>query len=156
MDGRILGLKNMPRILNLFFGDSRFGNGFCRGRFTAATDPIMEPRSLTHRQCLTGQQHRLRHVFMTWELLMERFMYFAILESAAFCFGQTVHVSQDEETVRRFADDFSAAFSQNDAAALDRMTAPDYTFVTPTGTIQNKEQRVEPIRSGDLKYDYAK
>ena len=44
--------------------------------------------------------------------------------------------------------------SQN--AALDRMTAPDYTFVTPTGTIQNREQRVAPIRSGDLKYDYAK
>ena len=75
---------------------------------------------------------------------------------SSFCFGQTSHVSQDEETVRKFVDDFSAAFSQNDAAALDRMTAPDYTFVTPTGTIQNKEQRVAPIRSGDLKYDYAK
>ena len=86
---------------------------------------------------------------------MKRFMYFAILASAAFCFGQTAHVSQDEETVRKFVDDFSAAFSQNDAAALDRMTAPDYTFVTPTGTIQNKEQRVAPIRSGDLKYNYA-
>jgi ketosteroid isomerase-like protein len=87
---------------------------------------------------------------------MKRFIYFAILASAAFCFGQTAHVSQDEETVRRFVDDFSAAFSQNDAAALDRMTAPDYTFVTPTGAIQNKEERVAPIRSGDLKYDYAK
>jgi ketosteroid isomerase-like protein len=87
---------------------------------------------------------------------MKRFMYFAILASAAFCVGQTAHVSQDEEAVRKFVDDFSTAFSQNDAAALDRMTAPDYTFVTPTGTIQNKEQRVAPIRSGDLKYDYAK
>jgi ketosteroid isomerase-like protein len=87
---------------------------------------------------------------------MKRFIYFAILASAAFCFGQTAHVSQDEETVRRFVDDFSAAFSQNDAAALDRMTAPDYTFVTPTGTIQNKEERVAQVRSGDLKYDYAK
>ena len=87
---------------------------------------------------------------------MKRFMCFAILASAAFCFGQTAHVSQDEETARKFVDDFSAAFSQNDAAALDRMTASDYTFVTPTGTIQNKEQRVAPIRSGDLKYDCAK
>jgi hypothetical protein len=72
-------------------------------------------------------------------------MYFAILASAAFCFGQTAHVSQDEETVRKFVDDFSAAFSKNDASALDRMTAPDYTFVTPTGTIQNKEQRVAHV-----------
>jgi ketosteroid isomerase-like protein len=86
---------------------------------------------------------------------MKRFMYFAILASATFCFGQTTHVSQDEETARKFVDDFSAAFSQNDAAALDWMTAPDSTFVTPTGTIQNKEQRVAPIRPGDLKYDYA-
>jgi hypothetical protein len=30
-----------------------------------ATVPIMEPASLTYRQCLTGQQRRLRHVFMT-------------------------------------------------------------------------------------------
>ena len=36
------------------------------------------------------------------------------------------------------------------------MTAPDSTFVAPTGTIRNKEQRVAPMRSGDLKYDYAK
>ncbi|HXC95480.1 MAG TPA: nuclear transport factor 2 family protein [Edaphobacter sp.] len=87
---------------------------------------------------------------------MKRFVYFAILASAAFCFGQTAHVSRDEEMVRKFVDDFSAAFSQNDAAALDRMTASDYTFVTPTGTIQNKEERMAPIRSGDLKYEYAK
>jgi hypothetical protein len=26
-DGRFLGAKNMPRILDLFLGDSRFGNG---------------------------------------------------------------------------------------------------------------------------------
>ena len=87
---------------------------------------------------------------------MRRFMYLVVLASAALCFGQAAHVSQDEQTVRKFVDDFSTAFSQNDAAALDRMTAPDYTFVTPTGTIQNKEQRVVPIRSGALKYDYAK
>jgi ketosteroid isomerase-like protein len=86
---------------------------------------------------------------------MKRFVYFIVLASV-FCFGQIAHASQDEQTVRRFVDDFSAAFSQNDAAALDRMTASDYTFVTPTGTIQNKEQRVAPIRSGALKYDYAK
>ena len=87
---------------------------------------------------------------------MKRFVYVVILASAAFCFGQTTHVGPDEQAVRKFVDDFSAAFSQNDAAALDRMTAPDYTFVTPTGTIQNKEQRVAPIRSGALKYEYAK
>jgi len=41
--------------------------------------------------------------------------------------------------------------------ALDRMTAPDYTFVTSDGNDSaTKEQRVAPIRSGDLKYDYAK
>ena len=87
---------------------------------------------------------------------MKRLMYFVILASAVFCFGQTARVSQDEQTVRKFVDDFSAAFSHNDVAALDRMTVPDYTFVTPTGAIQNKEQRVAPIRSGALKYDYAK
>jgi hypothetical protein len=28
VDGAVLGLKNMPRFLCLFFSDSRFGNGF--------------------------------------------------------------------------------------------------------------------------------
>ena len=29
------GVENMPRILDLFFGHSRFGNGFLTGRFAA-------------------------------------------------------------------------------------------------------------------------
>ena len=62
----------------------------------------------------------------------------------------------DERAVRHFIDEFAAAFNRNDAAALDRLTASDYTFVTPSGSIQNKEQRMAPMKSGNLKYESVK
>lgn len=85
----------------------------------------------------------------------------------AFCFGQAAAAppltqperardGNDERAVRQFIDEFAAAFSSNDAATLDRLTATDYTFVTPAGGIQDKAQRLAPIKSGDLKYDSVK
>lgn len=62
----------------------------------------------------------------------------------------------EEQAVQRFVDDFAAAFSANDANAVDRLTTPDYTFVTPAGGVQSAEQRIAPLRSGDLKYESVK
>jgi ketosteroid isomerase-like protein len=93
-------------------------------------------------------------------LTMKRIFSAALLLPAVLvvCFGQaaqreTTHVGSDERGVRQFIDDFAAAFSRNDAAALDSLTAPGYTFVTPAGGIQDKAQRLAPMKSGDLKYD---
>lgn len=62
----------------------------------------------------------------------------------------------DGAAIQRFVDEFAAAFTANDAEAADRLTTPDYTFVTPAGAVQNGEQRLAPLRSGDLKYELVK
>jgi ketosteroid isomerase-like protein len=36
------------------------------------------------------------------------------------------------------------------------MTTPDYTFVNQNGVVQKKEQRLAPIKSGNLKYESVK
>ena len=82
---------------------------------------------------------------------------FAICISAQ-CFGHPLPAAdtRDESEVRQFVNDFAAAFQNNDADALDRLFAADYVFVTPSGAIQNKQQRVLEVRSGDRKYELAK
>jgi len=62
----------------------------------------------------------------------------------------------DEQAVERFIDEFAIAISANDAAGVNRLTAPGYTFVTPAGALQTAEQRLAPLRSGDLKYESVK
>jgi uncharacterized protein (TIGR02246 family) len=62
----------------------------------------------------------------------------------------------DEAAVRQFIEKFSEAFTRSDADALDRLMAADYTFVTPNGVVQNKKQRLAPMRAGALKYDSVK
>lgn len=70
--------------------------------------------------------------------------------------GRPNPVTADEQSVRKFVEDFATAISSNDAATLDRLTAPDYTFVNQAGTIENKTVRFAPIRSGQLKYQTVK
>lgn len=84
------------------------------------------------------------------------FCIFILLFGAGFCFGQAKMASGDstsESSVRRFISDFASAFNHNDAAALERLTAPGYTFVTPVGAVQNQEQRLAPMKAGDLRYE---
>lgn len=62
----------------------------------------------------------------------------------------------DSVAVRRVVEQVAASFDQNDAGLLDRLTSDDYTFVTPTGAIQTKAQRLAPMRSGRLRYASAR
>jgi uncharacterized protein (TIGR02246 family) len=61
--------------------------------------------------------------------------------------------SGDEGAIRQFVQELAAAFSHNDVAALDRVMTPDYSFVTPTGAVQTKEERLAPLKAGSLKYE---
>jgi uncharacterized protein (TIGR02246 family) len=70
--------------------------------------------------------------------------------------GRPNPISADEQSVRKFVEDYATALSSNDAAALDRLTAPDYSFVDRSGVIQNKAVRLAPLRSGQLKYETLK
>ena len=73
-------------------------------------------------------------------------------------FGQTarkINARQisDEQAVHQVEDQLAAAFDHNDADALDRLWADEYTFVNPGGVFMTKAQRLATFRSGDLKLD---
>jgi len=83
------------------------------------------------------------------------------LAAFALCFGQNSRPASpksggDEEAVRKFFDDASAAFSRNDAAALESMMTPDYIFVNQNGVVQNRAQRLAPLKASNLKYESVK
>ncbi len=59
----------------------------------------------------------------------------------------------DEQAVRQVINDLAAALGSNDTAALDRIYADGYTFVTDTGVLTTKAQRVAAFKSGELKYE---
>jgi len=68
--------------------------------------------------------------------------------------GQTTSSpSPDEESIRKVEDEFAAAYGRNDAEALDRLWAADYTFVNPAGQVLTKAQRLAMLRSGELKIE---
>ncbi len=58
-----------------------------------------------------------------------------------------------EADIKKMIADLSTALSANDTAALDKIWADNYEFVTPDGQIQTKSERLESIRSGELKME---
>lgn len=55
--------------------------------------------------------------------------------------------------VKKLIGDLSAALSKNDTAALDKIYADDYTLVSQTGDVATKAQRLDAMKSGDLKFE---
>jgi len=84
-----------------------------------------------------------------------------VLTAFTLSFGQGARTASpkagdDEAAVRKFIDDLSAAFGRNDAAALEGMMTPDYIFVNQNGVVQNRAQRLTPLKAGNLKYESVK
>jgi len=80
---------------------------------------------------------------------------------SSFAFGQTAEqkppsTTSEENAVREVEDKFAAAYSHNDADALDALWAVDYTFVNPAGQVLTKAQRLSMLRSGELKIETYK
>jgi len=68
--------------------------------------------------------------------------------------GQTTSSpNPEEESIRKLEDEYAAAYGRNDADTLDRLWAPDYTFVNPAGQVLTKGQRLAMLRSGELKIE---
>jgi len=89
---------------------------------------------------------------------MKRILLTAVLTLTALSFGyaapaKPAQKSGDEGAIRQFVTELAAAFGHNDVAVLDRLMSADYSFVTPTGEVQTKGERLAPLKSGDLKYD---
>ena len=65
----------------------------------------------------------------------------------------TTSSASADADVKKLITDLSAALSKNDVAALDKIYADDYTLVTQTVEMFTKAQRLEAIKSGDLKFE---
>ena len=61
--------------------------------------------------------------------------------------------ADDEQAVRRLIDELAAAVGRNDVSALDRIYADSFTFVSDSGALLTKAQRLAALTSGELKYE---
>ena len=60
----------------------------------------------------------------------------------------------DEAAIRQLLDEQGAALKRKDVDALERMWAPDYIFVNPTGQVVTKDQRLKVLGSSETKIDF--
>ncbi|MBM2840119.1 MAG: hypothetical protein HW412_647 [Bacteroidetes bacterium] len=90
---------------------------------------------------------------------MKRILVVAMLVAASsFVFSQPTRSSanqkgNDEQSVRKLLNELYAALGRNDAAALDRIYADDYTLVNESGELTTKAPRLAAIKSGELKFE---
>lgn len=61
-----------------------------------------------------------------------------------------------ETEVRKMMDDFSAALNKNDADAIGKFYADDYTLIDGNGQMQTKASRTEQFKSGKTKLEGLK
>lgn len=59
----------------------------------------------------------------------------------------------DEQAIRQTLNELSVALGSNDNAGLDRIYADGYTFVSDTGGLTTKAQRLAAFKSGELKFE---
>ena len=59
----------------------------------------------------------------------------------------------DEQTVRQIMQQYTTALIANDAATLEVMWAPEYTFVTGNGAVVDRAQRLEFIRAANTHFE---
>ncbi|HKG69495.1 MAG TPA: nuclear transport factor 2 family protein [Segetibacter sp.] len=66
-----------------------------------------------------------------------------LMTASIFVLGQ----STDNQAVQQTLKETATAMQNNDVAALDHLYANDYTFVSPTGVMLNKTERLAEIKS---------
>src|SRR5438874_10580180 len=73
------------------------------------------------------------------------------LTAVSFAFGQTSTSSDTkaaEQEVKQMSDQYTAALTKRDTAALERIWADDYTFINATGAVLTKAERLANAKSG--------
>jgi ketosteroid isomerase-like protein len=93
------------------------------------------------------------------ELFMRRALFIAVLvlTSASISVGQKQsargsHRTSVAETIRKLDNERIQAQIHADATALDRIYAPDFIGVGPSGTVRTKPQVLLDFTSGELKF----
>jgi uncharacterized protein (TIGR02246 family) len=77
-----------------------------------------------------------------------------LLRPCGLILGQSANsASSSEQEIRALEDERNRAILKGDAAALERMTADDYTFITLRGELRTKSEIVKGFQSGSFKYD---
>ena len=77
-----------------------------------------------------------------------------LLHPFGFVSGQRANFSStSEQEIRALEEERNQAILKGDAAALERMTADDYTFITLRGELRTKSEIVKGFQSGSFKYD---
>ena len=61
--------------------------------------------------------------------------------------------STAEQEIRALEEERNRAILNGDAAALERMTSDDYTFITLRGELRTKAEIVKGFQSGSFKYE---
>ena len=57
------------------------------------------------------------------------------------------------QTVRQMENDWAAALVKPDLAVIDRIEAPEYTFIGADGATSDKDQGQDDLKSGVLKFE---
>jgi len=68
-------------------------------------------------------------------------------------FAQASSTSATEQEIKALEEERNRAILRGDAAALERMTADDYTFITLRGELRTKSEIVKGFQSGSFKYE---
>lgn len=87
--------------------------------------------------------------------LVQRFMIALSFLSFCTCMaGQSPSsTSAAEKEIRALEAERNEAILHGDAAALERMTSDDYTFITLRGELRTKAEIVKGFQSGSFKYE---
>jgi uncharacterized protein (TIGR02246 family) len=64
--------------------------------------------------------------------------------------------SRDEQAVRAVLQEWLSALERADMKSLERIIAEDYRITVADGRVLNREQDLEPIRTGKLRFKSAK
>ena len=66
---------------------------------------------------------------------------------------KTEMTSATEADILKILEDLRAAVEKGDPEALDKIYANDYMIVSQTGTLETKQQRLDSMKTGDVKYE---
>jgi ketosteroid isomerase-like protein len=60
---------------------------------------------------------------------------------------------ENRHTIDRLEEQWRSAALSGNSAAMESLLADDYMAITPTGTLQSKEQTIANFKSGALRFD---
>jgi uncharacterized protein (TIGR02246 family) len=87
-------------------------------------------------------------------LICRALLFMSLVSSCVWAQDQSANaVLSPEEEIQALEQVRNRAILNGDAAALDRMTADDYTFITLRGELRTKSEIVKGFQSGSFKYE---